>query len=88
LNGSGISGEAGKAKTLLTTAGFSIGSTGNAATYDYTKTIIKAKSNVDPAFVSALSSSLNKTYVTDTPQTLSDSSNDDVQVIIGSSKAP
>jgi outer membrane biosynthesis protein TonB len=42
FNGSGIAGEAGKAKTLLETAGFSVISTGNAATYDYTKTIIKA----------------------------------------------
>lgn len=87
FNGSGISGEAGRAKTLLTTAGFKTGTTANAATYDYTKTIIKAKSTVEAAFVTALSTALGKTYVVDTAQTLSTSSADTVQVIIGSSKA-
>ncbi|HUC94702.1 MAG TPA: LytR C-terminal domain-containing protein [Candidatus Saccharimonadales bacterium] len=87
FNGSGIPGEAGKAKTLLTTAGFNVGSTSNAATYDYTKTLIKAKSTIEPAFVSALSAALGKTYVVDTPQTLASSSADTVQVVIGSSKA-
>ena len=86
FNGSGISGEAGRAKTLLTSAGFKVGTTVNAATYDYTKTIIKAKSTVDSAFVSALSSALGKTYSVDIPQTLATSSTDDVQVVIGSTK--
>lgn len=88
FNGSGISGEAGKAKTLLTTAGFEVGSTGNAATYDYTKTIIKAKSTVEASYLTALSTALSKTYVVDTTQTLATSSSDIVQVVIGSSKAP
>lgn len=87
FNGSGIAGEAGKAKTLLTTAGFKVGSTGNAASYDYTKTIIKAKSTVDSIYTSALSAALGKTYVVDTVQTLASSSADTVQVVIGSSKA-
>lgn len=87
FNGSGISGEAGRAKTLLTTDGFKTGATANAATYDYTKTIIKAKSTVEATFVTALSEALGKTYVVDTAQTLSSSSADAVQVIIGSSKA-
>ena len=87
LNGSGIAGEAGKAKTLLTTDGFKVGSTGNAATYDYTKTIIKAKRTVDAAYISALSAALGKSYDVDSSQTLATSSADTVQVIIGSSKA-
>lgn len=87
FNGSGIAGEAGKAKTLLTTAGFKVGSTANAATYDYTKTIIKAKSMVEPSFISALSAALSKTYSIDTPQTLDSTSSDTVQVVVGSSKA-
>jgi hypothetical protein len=86
FNGSGISGEAGKAKTLLTSAGFKVGTTANAATYDYTKTIIKAKTTVDAAFMSALSTALSKTYIVDAAQTLATSSADDVQVIVGSSK--
>jgi hypothetical protein len=87
FNGSGIAGEAGKAKTLLTTAGFKVGTTGNASTYDFTKTIIKAKITVDTSFVSALSAALGKTYLVDTTQTLATSSADNVQVVIGSSKA-
>jgi len=87
FNGSGIAGEAGKAKTLLMTAGFKVGSAGNAATYDYTKSIIKVKSTVDATFVSALSTALGKTYSVDTPQTLASTSADTVQVVIGSSKA-
>jgi len=86
-NGSGIAGEAGKAKTLLTVAGFKVGSTSNAATYNYTKTVIKAKSTVDASFISSLSTSLGKSYVVDVAQTLATSSADTVQVVIGSSKA-
>jgi hypothetical protein len=86
LNGSGIAGEASKVKDLLVTAGFKVGTTGNAATYDYTKTIIKAKSTVDKAFLTKLSSSLAKTYVVGDSQTLT-SGTTDVQVIVGTSKA-
>jgi hypothetical protein len=87
FNGSGTAGEAGKAKTLLTTAGFKVGSAGNAATYDYTKTIIKAKSTVDTAYLTALSAALGKSYLVDTTQTLATTSADTVQVVIGSSAA-
>lgn len=87
FNGSGTPGEAGKVKSLLTTAGFKVGTTANAATYDYTKTIIKAQSSVDSAYITQLSLTLGKTYQVDTPQTLSSSSSDMVQVIVGSSKA-
>lgn len=86
LNGSGIAGEAGKVKTILTDADFKVGTTGNASTYDFTKTIVKAKSDVDAAYVSKLIETLGKTYVVDKAQTLSDSSKDDVQVIVGTSK--
>lgn len=86
LNGSGISGEAGKVKTILTAAEFKVGTTGNASTYDYTKTVVKAKSTVDATFVTKLIETLGKTYVVDKAQTLSDSSKDDVQVVVGTSK--
>lgn len=86
LNGSGIAGEAGKVKTLLTDAEFKVGTTGNAATYDFTKTVVKAKSSVDSAYVAKLIETLSKTYEVDKAQTLSDSSKDDVQVIVGTSK--
>lgn len=87
LNGSGIAGEAGKAKTLLTDAKFNVTSTGNASTYDYTKTIIKAKSTVDASVIAKLKETLSKNYVVGDNQTLASSSTVDIQVIVGSSKA-
>lgn len=87
FNGSGIAGEAGAAKTLLTDAGFTVVSTANAATYDYTKTIIKAKSTIDSAVIQKLKDTLSKDYVLGDSQTLSSSSTTDIQVVVGSSKA-
>ncbi len=87
FNGSGTAGEAGKVKDILTTAGFTVTSTGNAATYDYTKTIIKAKSTVDASVVQKLKDALSKSYVVGDSQTLSSSATTDIQVVVGSSKA-
>lgn len=88
MNGSGISGEAGKAKTLVEGAGFKVGKTGNASTYDFTKTIIKAKTTVEKDYLDALNKALGKNYTVDSAvQSLSSSSSDDVQIILGSLKS-
>ena len=87
FNGSGTAGEASKAKALLTDAGFNVVSTGNAATYDYTKTIIKAKSTVDASVIQKIKDALSKVYVVGDSQTLSSSSTTDIQIVVGSSKA-
>ena len=87
MNGSGIVGQAGVVKTLLTTAGFSVSATGNASSYDFTKTVIKAKATVPAEFLTQLSTALSKSYVLDANVTLATSSADQVQVIIGSTKA-
>jgi hypothetical protein len=86
-NGSGIPGTAGAAKDILTKAGFKVGTTGNADNYDYTDTIIKAKSDVPSDFITKLTTTLSATYEVAKAQTLSDSSTDTIVVIIGSSKA-
>lgn len=86
-NGSGISGEAGKVKTLLEDAGFTVVSTGNAATYDYTKTIIKAKADIEASVIKKLKDTLSENYVVGEDQTLSSTSTTDIQVVVGSSKA-
>ncbi len=86
FNGSGIPGEAGKAKDLITAVGFKVGSTANAATYDFKKTIVKAKSTVEASYLTKLSETLGKTYVMDKAQVLDASSKNDVEVIVGSSK--
>lgn len=87
LNGSGVSGQAGVVKNLLETAGFSVSKTGNAPSYDFTKTVIKSKTDVPEAFLTQLSEALSKSYVLDTNQSLATSSADEVQVIVGSTKA-
>ncbi|KKR85833.1 MAG: Cell envelope-related transcriptional attenuator [Candidatus Woesebacteria bacterium GW2011_GWB1_41_10] len=88
LNGSGIAGEAGKARGILEKAGFKVSSTGNATSYNYTKTVIQVKSSVEKEFVSALTEALSKTYEVDSKtKSLSASSPDDVVIIVGSSKS-
>ena len=87
LNGSGTPGEAGKVKDILTGGGFKVLTTGNASSYGFTKTVIKAKADVPASFLTELSSLLSKTYVLDANQTLPASSSDSVQIIVGSSKA-
>jgi hypothetical protein len=88
MNGSGVSGQANVAKDLLTKAGFSINKTGNASSYDYTKTVVKSKVNVPAEFLVKLKETLSKNYVLDTSTgSLATSSADSVQVIIGSTKA-
>lgn len=87
LNGSGIAGEAGKAKTLLEKAGYTVSSTGNAQTYDFTKTVIQAKEGVESEFTQKLSEALSETYSVDTKiGTLPNSSKDSIVVTIGSTK--
>lgn len=86
-NGSGIPGAAGEAKSVLTKGGFTVSTTGNAATYDYTKTIIEVKSDVPQAFIDQLTKTLSATYVLGTNVVLKDSSADEVIIIVGSSKA-
>lgn len=86
LNGSGITGEAGRLKTSLTAAGFTVSATGNATSNDFTKTIIKAKADVPEAFLTKLTETLGKTYELDKNQVLPASSSDMVQVVVGSTK--
>jgi hypothetical protein len=87
MNGSGTPGQAGVVKDLLVTAGFTVSGTGNAASYDFTKTVIKAKADVPAAFLTQLSAALSKSYLMDTNQSLATSSANEVEVIVGSTKA-
>lgn len=88
LNGSGVAGQAGKLKETLTTDGFKVSSTGNAANTNFTRTEIAAKKSVGSAYLSKLEDELNKTLQVDTNVTsLPDSSAADVTVTTGSSTA-
>lgn len=87
LNGSGIPGVASTGKDLLTKAGFSVSSTGNADNYKYTDTIIQAGADVPKAYLTKLSQSLAKSYKVAEVESPSGIAKDAVTVIIGSSKA-
>ena len=86
LNGSGIGGAAGRAKTFLTTAGFTISDVGNATTSDYTLTVITAKKSVDSAYLDKLVQTLQQNYaVSSTILTATASQTADVVVTVGKS---
>lgn len=85
-NGSGIPGEASSVSNILTSAGFNVSKTGNADSYDYTKTVIQAKASVPTSLITKLSETLSKSYVVDKPQTLAEDSTNEIVVIVGSSK--
>lgn len=84
-NGSGIAGEASRAKVLLEDADFVVDLIGNADNYDYTKTVIQAKKGVNKAWVNQLIDALKEKYdVKSQVETLDDADSDsDVIVIIG-----
>jgi len=85
-NGSGISGEAGRAKSLLEENGFTVISTGNADRFDYTDTIIQVSEDIPEEFVGQLINVLETTYTLGDLQALSNTEDSLVEVIIGSSK--
>lgn len=87
LNGSGISGEASRVKALLEKAGFTVSSTGNATNYNYIKSVIQAKSEVEKEFINKLTEALSENYQVDAKaEPVNTSSPDEVVVIIGSAK--
>lgn len=88
LNGSGITGEAAKVKSDLTTQGFNIVTTGNADASTYTKTQISAKKSVDSVYIQTLKTALSKTYSVDVQSQVPDSTQQtDVIITVGSSKS-
>ncbi len=83
LNGSGTSGVAGAAKTILEEKGYTVAGTGNASAYDYEKTQIQVKADkVD--FLAPLQSDLSGSYTIGTATAdLKSSLPYDALVIIG-----
>lgn len=84
LNGSGKSGEAGRAKALVEKAGFEVGSTGNAARFDYTDTIVQTKKSVGEETVKMLTEALEASYSVKAGTALSNSSSFDIVITVGS----
>jgi LytR cell envelope-related transcriptional attenuator len=84
MNGSGVPGEAGKAKDLLTDYNFKSVVTGNASSYGFEQTVISLKEGIPDQVFTDLSKSLNSTYdVKSTKEVLNDSSNFDIVVTVG-----
>ncbi len=88
LNGSGIKGKAAEVKTSLTTAGFKVGTTGNAANSNFTETEISAKKDVEQAYIDKLKAELEKDFVVKVSSAPAPASQaTDVVVTIGSDTA-
>lgn len=85
-NGSEVAGEAGRQKTGLEAEGFTVSSIGNADNSDYTDTIVKAKAEVDKAFVDKLKTVLESSFSSVTEEELSEDSLVPVIVILGTKK--
>ena len=85
LNGSGKIGVASDVKTILAKAGFTVTSTGNAQSFDYTSTIIQVKPNVDASVVDILKKALSGSYQVKVGDKLDLSNSFDIVITVGSS---
>lgn len=82
LNGSGIRGEAAKAKAALEADGFTVGTVGNADRSDVTKTQIVYKKTVSKEAVAKLKTVLGKTYALDKETELPSSASQTTDILI------
>ena len=86
LNGSGIAGEAGRVDALLKKAGFTKTVTGNASTYNFTKTTVSIKKDAPADVYLAIEKALS-TYVLEKNENLSSSSSYTVVITVGKDKS-
>jgi len=87
LNGSGVPGEAGKAKDLLTDLEFDSVLTGNASNYDFEKTIVALKEGIPSQVFTDVKKLLGNTYDLESKSDLlEDSSKYDVVITVGMRK--
>lgn len=84
LNGSGKIGEANKAKAMLIKAGFKVGDTGNAASFDFEETLIAAREEVPAEAIEAVKTALTDTYTVNMGEALPASSAYDIVITVGS----
>lgn len=86
LNGSGISGEAAKVRDVLEEEKFVVEEIGNAESTDIKETIVKVKKDVSKEFLTKLKEVLKKTHFLGLDETLDESEDEDIVIIIGSQK--
>ncbi|OGM10705.1 hypothetical protein A2Z22_05360 [Candidatus Woesebacteria bacterium RBG_16_34_12] len=88
LNGSGIAGEAGRVENLLSDIDFKVIDTANADSYDYVETEVQIKENLPDTLYNLIKESLENNYiVTRLDENLTEDSEYDVVIIVGSQKA-
>jgi hypothetical protein len=89
LNGSGTAGQAGVVKDLLVTGGFSADKvkTGNASSYDFTKTKVQVKTDTVTSATDAVLKALEGKYTVEvSKENLPSSSSYDIVVTVGQKK--
>ena len=87
LNGSGTAGEAGKADRLITDLGFASTKTGNAGSYDFTSTVVQLKEGSSSQVYDKIEEKLMGTYTVEQGDNLSEDSEYDVVITVGSLEA-
>lgn len=85
LNGSGVSGVAGNVETILSDAGFTDTTTGNASEFGFTDTEVALKSNAPKALFGKIKSSLSDYSVVEVTSLPSDGQYD-VVITVGTTK--
>lgn len=86
LNGSGIAGEAGRAKTYLEDEGYDISSTSNADKFDYQESVLEVGKDVNKDYLTELKVFISKKYLLN--ETVEEAAGtEDILLIIGKSKA-
>lgn len=83
-NGSGIAGEGARVKEILEKAGFKVGAVGNAATSDYTKTIITVNDKIEDEFIDELTKILEERGAVGKVEKFATGQDGEVLVIVGS----
>lgn len=84
LNGSGKSGEAGRAKALVEKAGFNVTSTGNASAFNFTDTQVQIKSTVSAEVATKIKDALKASYSVVDGKALDAKSQFDIIITVGS----
>lgn len=87
LNGSGIPGEAGKVKAALEKEGFKSIDTANADSYDFTTSEVSLKKGTPDAVYEAIKSAMGAYKIAKQEKELAESSEFDVQIIVGTTKS-
>jgi hypothetical protein len=87
LNGSGIPGQAGGVKTLISTLNFKKIDTGNADNYNYTDTEVSLKDSIPTSVFDQIKTKLVNTYnVVQSKNAVSKTSSYDIIIIVGTKK--